>query len=239
MTRAVVSLNRLCVSPTLDMTLEQALFGGAPSHVGHLALSMVANCPLARIRQQYNDCADYVTANDPGLGFANDFETRLTIYLYTFGGRVTFFPSINNPFYDPNRSPVTLANQLPITKKLIAALRIVGDADRYFRGEVFRVAKVQGQYLETVYNDFGTDRSTCLPGKVMRFLTFTSTSRDEHRAIVAGQVDMNMRFITYLIDLAGLDVGVDIADLSWNDGEREMLLIPPTSFQITDVRMDR
>jgi FtsZ-binding cell division protein ZapB len=182
----------LCCDRVPNVTVEEAVFG-QPSQLG-------SNCLLVHLLRQ--DCSiDYIRlqiavhrSELEGLVFATrllsnsasqtlTLEHLLAIRMYTFGNRqLKLYTAVNAPFYDPERSPESLANQLPFVRLLIRSLRALGKATKFETGiTVYRGASTENSpYLQQIYESFinNASGSNLQPGGLLRFPSFTSSSTD-------------------------------------------------------------
>lgn len=164
-------------------------------------------------------------------------EQALAIRMYTFetfNQQVRVYAAVNNGFYDPDRCKETLKRELPYLKLLITSLRSLGQAKGYFHGTLYRGARLQNSsYLQKVYDSFVNNEADRVQENcILRFPSFTSTS--EIRDVAEENFGND---IVYIINiLKGHNVGVSVSDLSYFQ-EGEVLLIPPASFVVTDVKM--
>jgi hypothetical protein len=196
-----------------------------------------ASCTLEDIRipirAQYNRIATSVELQSVPI----PPDMLLSIRLYTFGSqRVKFYPWINGPFHGSKRELHMLRNQLPYVRLLIRSLRALGRATGFYRGVVYRGAELHpGSYLQEVYDNYIAQnaRNGLVNGRILRFPIFTSTSMSRQVA-----EDSFTGHVVYVISL-NHDVGVNIADVSYFRSEGEVLLVPPASFVIRDLQMDK
>jgi hypothetical protein len=193
------------------------------------------SCGMDDIRLLVNAEREALTASGMLQRVQVPADLLLAIRLFTFGSSsVKFFPAVNNPFHEAGRKIESLGNQLPYVRLLIRALRAMGAATGFHRGVVYRGAEVKpGSYLYEVYHNYiaQNEQNGFVAGRILRFPIFTSTSLSQTIAETnfAGAV-------VYVITL-NHDIGVNITQVSYFAAEQEVLLIPPASFVIREVRM--
>ena len=156
---------------------------------------------------------------------------KVAISLFTEHHLRVYSP-LNRGFHRRERNAETLANELLYSKLLIQSLRLLGDLGGYHVGMVYRgVRRFGSEYISTLYDDLIAGRSSLRVGIPIKFLAFTSTSRD-----IAADERFGTDFF-YSIDLID-NQGVSIAGLSaFGPSENEVLLIPPAVFTVTSVEL--
>jgi regulator of replication initiation timing len=185
----------LCCDRIPNVTLEEAVFGRTYGLNCLLAQLLSENCTEEYIRSQISinrtELNGMVVTRRllSGAGTAGSsltLEHLLAMRMYTFGNdSLKLYVAVNSPFYDPDRTTDSLANQLPFVRLLIRSLRALGRATRFETGvTVYRAVSVESSpYLLQVYNDFinNTSSNVLQPGILLRFPSFTSTSRTDPR----------------------------------------------------------
>jgi hypothetical protein len=233
--QSILHLHRCC-DVIDDVDTVEAIFGSETTKGHCLANCMQTNiCDIDDIRLPVE--AERAALATSGLLTQVPIppDLLLAIRLYTFGSpTVKFFAAINNPFHESGRKIESLRNQLPYVRLLIRALRAMGAATGFHRGIVYRGAEVKpGTYLYEVYHNYiaQNEQNGLVAGRILRFPIFTSTSLSQTIAETnfAGAV-------VYVITL-NHDIGVNITQVSYFAVEQEVLLIPPASFVIREVRM--
>jgi hypothetical protein len=184
----------LCCDNVYDCSVEEAVFGlhsnpGVSCLQPHLCSvdcdEKYIRATVQELRRELEDFLlnDQILVNNPTLSL----DHLLAIKLYTFGNdRLKFFAAINTPFYDPNRTRESLKDQLPSVRLLIRSLRALGSCTQFERVVVFRGARIQDSpYLQQVRNDYinNTTNNYLIERKLLRFPSFTSTSKKESKAV--------------------------------------------------------
>jgi hypothetical protein len=183
-----------CCDNVYDCSVEEAVFGlhsnpGVSCLQPHLCSvdcdEKYIRATVQEVRRELEDflLKDQLLVNNPTLSL----DHLLAIKLYTFGNdRLKFFAAINTPFYDPNRTLESLKGQLPFVRLLIRSLRALGSCTQFERVVVFRGARIQDSpYLQQVRTDYinKTTNSDLMEGTLLRFPSFTSTSKKESKAV--------------------------------------------------------
>jgi hypothetical protein len=187
----------LCCDTVPDVSLEHAILGNGTNHGSNCLRGQVVrgSCTEDYIRSlisiNRNELQD-LPMTPTILGSPTNvhitLEHLLAIRMYTFGNdRFKLYVAVNAPFYDPNRTTDSLANQLPFVRLLIRSLRALGRATKFETGiTVYRGASVENSpYLQQVYDSFlnNTSNNNLRPGILFRFPSFTSTSTDIQEAM--------------------------------------------------------
>jgi hypothetical protein len=233
--QAILHLHKCC-DDVGDVSTEEAVFGSVATGGRCLVNCMqTSSCDIDDIRLPIDAERAALAASGLLTRISIPADMLLAIRLYTFGSpNVKFFAAINNPFHESDRSIESPQNQLPYVRLLIRALRAVGATTGFHRGVVYRGAAAKpGSYLYEVYNNYiaQNEQNGLVAGRILRFPIFTSTSLSQSVAErnFAGAV-------VYIIKL-NHDIGVNISQVSYFAVEQEVLLIPPASFVIREVRM--
>lgn len=225
-----------CCDDIPDVTVDQAILGGGQNGDNALVACMVgSSCDANTIRMIVDELRGDVEGLPMVISGDLSAEYALAIRIYTYGSQhINFYGAVNGAFYANHRSTDSLQAQLPFTKLLIKSLRAYGALYGFVQNVmVFRCCQANTDYLRAVIDNFVTNSADnkLVKGKVMRFPSFTSTSRKLQKHF--GQA------IIYEIMLeAGHRVGVDVSSLSYVPSEDEVLLIAPSSFRITAAHMD-
>jgi hypothetical protein len=233
--QAILHLHKCC-DDVGDVSTEEAIFGSVATGGRCLANCMqTSSCDINDIRLPVDAERAALAASGLLTRSSIPADLLLAIRLYTFESpTVKFYAAINNPFHESGRKIESLRNQLPYVRLLIRSLRAMGAATGFHRGIVYRGAEVKpGTYLYEVYNNYiaQNEQNGLIAGRILRFPIFTSTSLSQTIAETnfAGAV-------VYVITL-NHDIGVNITQVSYFAVEQEVLLIPPASFVIREVRM--
>jgi hypothetical protein len=187
----------LCCDTVPDVSLEDAILGNGTTHGSNCLRGQVVrgNCTEDYIRSlisinrnELQDLAMTPTILGSPTNIHITLEHLLAIRMYTFGNdRFKLYVAVNAPFYDPNRTTDSLANQLPFVRLLIRSLRALGRATKFETGiTVYRGASVENSpYLQQVYDSSlnNTSNNNLRPGILFRFPSFTSTSTDIQEAM--------------------------------------------------------
>jgi outer membrane murein-binding lipoprotein Lpp len=188
--------------------------------------SLMPHIEVAELRAYVATHLDLMRGTDD-TDITIDFKVAISLYCEGF---LNIHRVLNKGFFQPVRTSETLQNQLPFVKLLVRSLRALGEKDGYYVGRVYRGARLQdSEYLTTIYNDFVTGKGSLRADIPIRFLSFTSTSTD---ATAAAKFGTDFFYIIDVIDTQG----VSVARLS-AFREKEVLLVPPAVFTVTNVEM--